>query len=735
MNESLSFLKPYLRGWPILLGAMVVGFMLASKYLNYVTPMFESTAKLRLADLNEGVPNSNLFKDLDVFASTQKINTEIELLKSHSLISKALTKVSFEVQIFRSGSVMNTELFKDSPILISPLDWPETMKDRSFQLMVEKNQHYTLLSDKGETYSGKLGDTILVEKALVVISLNHELLKLKEKLKVEDHYLFSVLTQAKQISIVSAHLDIIAVDKDVPVIRISFKSSHPAKAALLPNALAEAYIEDYIQNKYSAANVTVDFLNDRIEQTGKKLEQTERNILTYRDNQNITNIRQETETDLRKIAQLKIQQTNLRMNVEAIRELERYIQSGKDNFLDLAPNFEAFTDLLSTEIIKNIKQLQAERKDLLLRYTEQDEKVKVIDAKIKDLTSYLIESITNTRKNLEVKYDKLTADIDAAEQTFIGVPEKERMMTILTRDFELVQQSYNFLNQKKIEAEIAKAAKLAFHRVITPATLSKVPVSPNRTIIKIVSSILGLIGAVILIFIVHMLKARVNDVGSIERTSMIPLTAAIPKLKGEEEKEQYFIKMVNEWEVKGVLKANQITCFTGFDVRHGVRFAAEAFGHTIATQGRKVLLIDLAAQGLEAESNVIKPLDSSLPLYGMTVPSHQFKTMTVQKWSELLNDKAANFDQTIVLNAVFGGAFTLATMAAAQLNIVSLDARLSPAKLIPEVDLMQQEYQLPNVHFVLNRAGYTPSFIKECLEYVKKLMGLFSRKNYVNHAA
>ena len=115
MNDSLSFIKPYLRGWPIILAAMVLAYLAASKYLNYVTPMYESTAKLRMADLNEGVPNSNLFKDLDVFANTQKINAEIELLKSDALISKALAKVPFDVQIFRSGSIRKTELFNDSP--------------------------------------------------------------------------------------------------------------------------------------------------------------------------------------------------------------------------------------------------------------------------------------------------------------------------------------------------------------------------------------------------------------------------------------------------------------------------------------------------------------------------------------------------------------------------------------------------------------------------------------------
>jgi uncharacterized protein involved in exopolysaccharide biosynthesis len=50
------------------------------------------------------------------------------------------------------------------------------------------------------------------------------------------------------------------VDKDVPVIRINYKSNVPEKASLLVNTLAETYIQDYIENKYRAANTTVDFL-------------------------------------------------------------------------------------------------------------------------------------------------------------------------------------------------------------------------------------------------------------------------------------------------------------------------------------------------------------------------------------------------------------------------------------------------------------------------------------------
>lgn len=716
MSESLHFAKPYLRGWPIIIGAMVLAFLIANKYLNYVTPMYESTAKLRLADLNEGVPNSNLFKDLDVFATTQKINAEIELLKSHALISKALDKVPFEVQIFRSGSIRKTELFEESPVLITPLDWSEKLKDLDFQLKVNGSHEFTVSDPQGNTYRGILGDTLTIKNSRAVFTLNEVLLAEKENLQIADEYIFSVQSRSKQISQINAAIDIIAVDKDVPVIRISFKASHPEKAAMLPNALAKAYIEDYIENKYGAANVTVDFLNDRIREISQKLDESEQMILNYRDMQNITNIRQETETDLRKISQLKIQLTNLKMSLEAIRDLENYIQNGKDKFLELAPNFEAFTDLLSTEIIKNIKQLQAEKKDLLLHFTEKDEKVIVIDAKISDLTSYLIESITNTRKNLETKYEKLLADIQTAEQVFVTVPEKERILTILQREFEIYQQSYNFLNQKKIEAEIAKAAKIAFHRVITPAVQSKVPVSPNRTIIKIVAPILGMMAAITLIFAVHTLKASVNDLATVESNSMIPVVATIPKLVSDKERANYFTKLLAEWEVKGLLKNKGITCFSGFALNHGVLFIAHQLLDVMVQQRRNVLLIhitDMIPPG-SGKFWELEKVQEHLSLMRINT-QHSLSTAN---WQDFLKNATVGYDQTIIINSLFGEPYTMATMQVANLNLVCLDTRRTQAKRIHEVNLIHEEFQTPNLFFAINRIGFVPSLIKQVCKYL-----------------
>ncbi|PCH76315.1 MAG: hypothetical protein COB98_06520, partial [Flavobacteriaceae bacterium] len=196
--------------------------------------------------------------------------------------------------------------------------------------------------------------------------------------------------------------------------------------------------------------------------------------------------------------------------------------------------------LLSTEMVKKIKALQAEKRDLLLIYTPEDEKVKATDGKIKDLTDYLAEGVSNTRKNLEIKFKNLNDKIEATRQLFIGIPNKEKVLKILNREFEIYQQSYTFLNEKKMEAEIAQAAKIAFHRIITHAQVPQKSVSPNRTVISFVAVLLGMLFSIVLIYLVHLLKGKVNDEYTVESNSLIPIAMLTPVLKSKEETENHF---------------------------------------------------------------------------------------------------------------------------------------------------------------------------------------------------
>lgn len=716
MNENIRLFKPFLRGLPIIIAVMIISVLAAKKYLNYVTPLYESTSMLKLADVQEGLPSANLFKDLDVFATANKIATEIEVLKSSNLIQKTLDEIPFNKEIYRKGNMLTVELFGNSPILIAGAFQSDKALDKRYSVNVISNKDFQFFyPNSNQSISGKFGIPLKIDGAILLITLNIPFIKSKKEIKIIDSYEFEFLSNQKLMEKINKNLDIVPVDKDVPVIRINMKSNVPEKAALFVNKLAEVYIKDYIENKYKAANTTVDFLQKEINSSNKKLTNSENNIQNYRDKKNIINLPQETETDLRKISQLKIEQTNIKMSLNAIKDLNKYIDAGKTNYLELAPNFEAFTDLLSTEMVKNIKKLQSDKKDLLLTYTPENEKVKIIDTKLKDIIDYQIESIKNTEKNLQIKYNNLTSDITESEKVFIGLPEKEKRLTILNRDFNLYETNYNFLNGKRIDAEIARSAKIAFHKIITPAEISKTPVSPIRGIIIVVAAIMGLFVSTVLIYIIHFAKAKVNDIYTIEKNSTIPVAIATPFLKGQSTIDDNFLKEAIQIELKGLINKKNIIAISSYDNEKDHLFHSRNLALAFKKQGRKIVIIDATGQ-LENEFEPTEYLDFSDPKY---------LSYTKATFQNELEEMMQECELCIIHNqSIKKDKLALLFMSLATTNLIVLDSRKSAEKNILKIELLKDEYKLPDVWFVLNKSGYNPSVLGEVkkiwLKYIKK---------------
>ena len=366
-------------------------------------------------------------------------------------------------------------------------------------------------------------------------------------------------------------------------------------------------------------------------------------------------------------------------------------------------------------MIKSIKKLQADKKDLLLTYTPENEKVKIIDDKLYDLISYQIESIKNTEKNLQIKYNELTRDIEESKLVFLGLPEKERIMTVLDREFNMYEKNYNFLNEKRIEAEIAKSAKLAFHKIITPAEVSKEPVSPVRIIIIIVAAFLGLFGSTMLIYIVHFAKAKVNDAHTIEKNSTIPIAIATPFLRNKSEIEINFLNQAMQLELKEILKNKNLITITSYNKSSEHIFHTQNLINAFQKQGRNVLLVDAtgAFQNSFANSNYINFSDIS------------FLNYTRADFELEIQKKLENYDLCVVHNqTIKEDKLALMFMSIAHQNLFIVDSRNTAEKSIIQIELLKDEYKLPNVWFVLNRNKYSPSIFVE----LKKSWKKFSKK-------
>lgn len=702
-------LLPLIKGSPIVIVIFLVALFIAGKVILYTPNTYQSIARIKLDDQKYGFSNNVLFSDFDIFTTKNKIQAEATVLMSPLLVGMALDSVDFEQSIYRKGKLRNTMLYKDSPILVEHEFMNKELYDKDYFILVNADNTYQLVDENGN-YNGfeaqKLGEATLLEGGLIRVSKNEALLA-NRKLQLEGAYILHVFSKSGLIKDVSSRLDVKEIDKELPIIRVVYKDENPKKVAEFANVLCRTYINDYVVTKSSAAKRTVDFIDKKINDVLKDLQNAELELEEYKDVNGVVNTRQETETGLRQISNLEIQLINLEMNEKAVLELEEYISSG-NYFAERAINF-GFGDLLMTELVKKLKLWQDERIDLLVKYTPESDEVKAVDQKIEEIKVYIVEAIKRNKSEILTRRAEIEKSLETVSTQFEGLSTREKEMRILEREFHLQEQVYNFLSQKKIEASIASSADFTFHRIIEEAIPAEKPVAPNATLITFVSGLLGLIIGVSFIYLRRFALAKVSDRLDIERHSDLPLIGLIRKDNSSED----FLTLVKSLQLKDKLKQNGILAISSTIGGEGRSFVAQNLANTLSELGMRIALVSM-------ESNQSSLRDfNSLSVDEYLLNGEKAKCMikltqavpTNLDFEQKLFQLKADFDLVVLdTPASAVNVSGIEAMKLADHSLYVIRANKTSIDYLNHADRLVEEYSLKNVMLLLNDAHKASSF-------------------------
>jgi uncharacterized protein involved in exopolysaccharide biosynthesis len=738
-------LLPLIKGSPIIIMVFLLSVFIAKKIIQYTPTTYLSVAKIKLDNQKYGFSNSALYKDFDVFTAHDMIETEAEILGSDLIIKKALKKVDFSTVIKRVGSIKKALLYNNSPFQVDYQFIDDQLQDQPLSLVIKEGLLTLTYHHSGEAIlvNGGFDLPFKINGNEITITKRDSIVQLKN-LELNGIYSFIIYSEEGLIKKTKEQLDVKAIDKEMSILRVVFKDEVPQKTADFNNALCEAYIEDYIGMKSYAANKTVQFIDLKLEEVGKDLALAESELETYKMNNNVVNTRQETETGLRQLSGLEMDLVNAEINEQAIIELETYIESG-DYFVETALQV-GFVDLLLTELIKKLKILSDDKQDLLIKYEEESDQIKAVNYKIKEIKRYVGEAIESNKREAITKRKKLEAEFDLLSNKFEGIPSREKNLQVLEREFALQESVFNFLSQKRIEAFIASTSTTSFHRIIQPAYIPKLPASPNKTLITFVCGLLGLILGITFVYLRQFARAKVLDKADLERNSQIPVAGIIRDLKDEIGSE--YLTLTKSLLLKNILEPNQVVVISSSLSREGKTISVENLAASLISLGYKVCLIDFdnISYDLTLTAQKIKDFKS--------VTENDFKenglVLTTKKSESLLEEDFTffksklevlkeNYDFVIIDTSPTAVSVSpVQLMKLADLNIYTIRANYTPISYIGNTDLLADEYQLKNIHFILTNAhkanNYNGNLIGSRFQRKVNEKGIVNRiKQYINY--
>jgi polysaccharide chain length determinant protein (PEP-CTERM system associated) len=349
--------------------------------------------------------------------------------------------------------------------------------------------------------------------------------------------------------------------------QIFFTGKNPKQTADIANALASYFITENLKMREEQAIGTEEFLTEELANLRTKLLNKEEEIKQYREKY-MGGLPEQLETNLRILESLQEQKI---ANHENLREAEnrklliqQQISDAEESKKNLMTPSEAGGEIAEPT---SRDQLKAKLAALKGRYTEKHPDVMRLKRKISELESTEpIESsqeqgepvanrsssqaavdLTNqlreidfTIKNLKAEALRIDSQIQWYQEKVEQTPRREQELMSLNRDYANLQETYNSLLSRKLEAELAvnmeKKQKGEQFRILDPAKVPQKPYKPDIQRVLFMSIALGFGLGFALAYVGESMDTSFRKPEEVETALNIPVIASLPFTRNARER-------------------------------------------------------------------------------------------------------------------------------------------------------------------------------------------------------
>ncbi|MEP7265424.1 MAG: polysaccharide biosynthesis tyrosine autokinase [Bacteroidota bacterium] len=722
-NSIKSLLSPLAKRWYIIVICLLLSGVAAYRYMQVATPVYQASATIKIED-QTGITETKLFKDFDVFNQNNKTQTEVEVLKSRYLFERALQKLDFFVEYYRVNDMNTEELYHKSPFTVDFNLTGQNFNQQEFDIKHLGGERIHLSYNDGyhnKEVDARFGEQIKGKGWDITVKKSRP-----NGYSLSDSYRFIIYSkEALAMKMMNTDYIVRAVDKDVNIIKVYYKHPVPEKAMKLVNAVAQAYLEQGLNDKKDLASSTLDFINQQLEIVTQKLNDAQNAIKKYKVDHEIVNIPQQTDATFRMLSQLEIQKVDINMQLSMLANLSEYLRRNKEVNLS-GPEYSTIADPLFTESVSKLNNKLREKMTQTARYTENDPHILNLDGEISQLRDYLVESVNNTRKKLMIRQDEVLAAIGEQRASFDGVPEMESTLNELNRNFFLYEKVYNFLIEKRTEALITSQVNVSFNRILEVATLPYKAVAPVAAVVWGIAMFMGLLIGITIAYVRHYIKSSVSSREEMEKVSPIPFIGNVERFAKNTNGYNSFTALTTRILLTQPQQDSLVITVTSTKKGEGKTFIATGVARTMAAMDKKVLLVDMNPynptlnewfdirnpQGMsDVYINKINIHDviniTAFPNLDMinsgTQESPMSHLIATQRTQDIIKELRSHYD-VIVFDTPESGKYVDAIpfMKWSDLNLYVVKADETNKELIANAELVKEEYRLQEVYFVLN---------------------------------
>lgn len=397
------------------------------------------------------------------------------------------------------------------------------------------------------------------------------------------------------------------------VINVSFTSSQAAKAARIANAVAEQYLIDQAEAKFSVARGNGDWLSSRLDSLRQEVEQADAAVQRFKIANNLlssdgaTMAEQEVSTLNQQIAAARADLSEKQARLQAAQDQVRRGGGGGD-----------VTAALGSDVVRDLRKQRAEvsrrKAELETRYGPLYPDVNKTNRELADIDATIAQEISRILSNLSSEVQiarQRTNSLEGSRGNAKGSLASNNSAMVglmeLQRKADASRGVYEAFLARSKESAAQEGIQTADTRIASLAQPPNAPSSPNVKLNLALGLVLAVLAGLSVVVFLETLDSGLRTSTDVETLLRVPSIGAIPIIPGRNKRIEnvdyviekpfsVFAESFRSLKASLMFSRNdrqvQIIAISSSLPGEGKTLTSMALGRSIAASGASVIILD-----------------------------------------------------------------------------------------------------------------------------------------------
>jgi len=740
--------------WKWFVLSLIICLGLASIYLRYTIPIYQTYAKLLIKEENNSRGRNSLqyTTNLGMVSNSTGIDNEMEILKSSSIAIQAVKDLKLYTTYMSAGKVTNRLMYKTQPIsvdidpihldiLTHPISLTITREGKKYH--VEGTYYSTNPDAPGKAYAIDKSFTALPAaigtQAGILTFIPNSTTPMKDGEKVLVR-----ISPPKAVAIgYAAGLSIAQSSKSTSIAVLTINDQSPERAIDYLKQLAICYNRQANEDKNEVAVRTEEFINGRLEKINTELGSTESQLESYKKANKMVELQMSANQALSNSDQYDQKLAEANTQIALLNSINDYMNQPSNKYETLPANI-GISDQSAVSLINKYNEIVLERNRLLRSASENSPTVTPLTSQLDDLSSSIRRAMAQAKRSMDIQRNAVASQYGKYNSMIQQTPEQEKTMKQIGRQLEVKAGLYLMLLQKREENSISLAATADKGKLIDdPTVVGKV--APRSSTIYAGALAAGLAIPSVVFFLLSFFRYKIEGHDDVARLTSLPIIADVAvasdtaKTKADivvhenqnNQMEEIFRSMRTN--VQFMLKENEkVISFTSSISGEGKTFIAANLAVSFALLGKKVILVGLdirkprLAELFEIDDHrhgitnlLTKTVVTAADIQAQTLPSgvndnlellmagpippNPAELLTRTSLDDIMDLLKRTYDYVIIDTAPVGLVTdTLQVGRVSNLTVYVCRADYTPKENFELINTLHVENKLPNICVVVN---------------------------------